>query len=154
MSKLLRIYLILLHHNKYGSSTLYNIVRQRCVYLDFIWFITLWRYTILMNNLISFIIHNNSAISSPSQHQNFKTCKIVNSSGNPVTPLLSWQINKNFDPRTGILLIVRDPQGIPTIPLTCSESSGCNEFVEKFWCVLKKKFQNPTIISWVNDLPP
>ena len=39
------------------------------------------------------------------------------------TPLLSWQINKNFDPRTGILHIVRDPQGIPKIPLTCSESS-------------------------------
>ena len=95
------------------------------------------------------------------------------------TPLLSWQINKNFDPRTGILHIVRDPQGIPKIPLTHSESSiwgrnsplkwpslqrplqiltsaanGGNEFVAKFWCVLKKKFQNPTIISWVIDGPP
>ena len=80
------------------------------------------------------------------------------------TPLLSWQINKNFDPRTGILHIVRDPQGIPKIPLTRSESSiwgrysplkwtflqrplqtsdgaenGGHEFVAKFWCVLKKK---------------
>ena len=42
----------------------------------------------------------------------------------PFTPLLSWPINKNFDPRTGILHIVRDPQGIPKIPLTRSKSWG------------------------------
>ena len=90
-----------------------------------------------------------------------------------VTPLLSWPINKSFDPRTGILhCIVRDPQGIPKIPLTRSVSSiwgrysplkclflqrplqtsdwaanGGNEYVVKFWCV-KKKFQYPSIISW------
>ena len=83
---------------------------------------------------------------------------------NDFTPLLSWPINKNFDPRTGILHIVRDPQGIPKIPLTRSESSiwgrysplkkpflqrplqtsdwaanSGNGFVAKFWCVLKKK---------------
>ena len=58
-----------------------------------------------------------------------------------LTPLLSWPINKTFDPRTGILHIVRDPQGIPKIPLTCSESTIWGRYSPLKWPFLKKPLQ-------------
>ena len=55
-----------------------------------------------------------------------------------LTPLLSWPINKTFDPRTGILHIVRDPQGIPKIPLTRSESSILGRYSPLKWPFLQR----------------
>ena len=58
-----------------------------------------------------------------------------------ITPLLSWPINKNFDQRTGILHIVRDPQGIPKIPFTRSESSILGRYSPLKWPFLQRQLQ-------------
>ena len=88
-----------------------------------------------------------------------------------VTPLLKWPITKNFDRRTGILHIVRDPLECPKMTLTKSESSifkrkspfidlsqnakpnlqfeRTHGFVVKFWPIWKKKLSKS--VHFVED---